>query len=306
MTDYYAALGVPRTATADEIKQAFRRLASQHHPDKGGDQEKFKEISAAYEVLSDTEKKNNYDQFGDAEGPQSGGMPGMNDIFKNFFGGMAHGQQQRGPTRRQDRHHTIQISLEDAFRGVVKKLKINIEHPCYSCQQNCQTCQGRGGILHQMGPFQMQQPCQACTSAGVVSKGCPGCDNKKIVREEDIIPVIVNKCIMDGETLVIPNKGEQPIKQGELAGNLIIQIRIRHHSMFVREGNHLVFTTKISFDESVQGTKILVPHFAGDMNIDTAYFGIIDPRLRYEIAGKGMNESSNLYIVFDIQYPKRT
>lgn len=304
--DPYNVLGIDRNASQDDIKKAYRKLAVKHHPDKGGDSEKFKEISAAYEILSDEQKRSNFDQFGNADGPQmgGGGMPDMNDIFKNFFGGMGHAQQ-RGPTRRQDRHHTIHISLEEAFRGVVKKLKINIEHPCYSCQQNCQACQGRGGILHQMGPFQMQQPCQACNASGVVSKGCPACDNKKVVQEEDIVPVIINKCIMDGETLCIPNKGEQPIKQGEMAGNLLIQIRIRHHPVFVREGNHLVFTTKISFDESVNGTKVVIPHFAGDMNIDTAYFGIIDPRLRYEIVGKGMNESSNLYIVFDIQYPKR-
>lgn len=305
MPDPYEILGVERTASPEEIKKAYRKLAVKHHPDKGGDQEKFKEISAAYEILSDAEKKNNYDQFGDAQGPQGGGMPDMNDIFKNFFGGMGQGPQQRGPTRRQDRQHTIHISLEDAFKGVVKKLKINIEHPCYSCQQNCQACKGQGGILHQMGPFQMQQPCQACSSAGVVSKGCPACDNKKIIREEDVIPVVINKCVMDGETLVIPNKGEQPVKQGEMAGNLLIQIRVKHHPLFVREGNHLVFTTKISFDESVNGTKVTIPHFAGDMNIDTAYFGIIDPRLRYEIKAKGMNETSNLYIVFDVQYPKR-
>ena len=130
MPDPYEILGVERTASPEDIKKAYRKLAVKHHPDKGGDQEKFKEISAAYEILSDAEKKNNYDQFGDAQGPQGGGMPDMNDIFKNFFGGMGHGPQQRGPTRRQDRQHTIHISLEDAFKGVVKKLKINIEHPC--------------------------------------------------------------------------------------------------------------------------------------------------------------------------------
>ena len=157
----------------------------------------------------------------------------------------------------------------------------------------------------QMGPFVMNRPCEMCKSAGVESKGCPGCDYKKVKSDSETVNINISKCVMDGETFVIPNKGEQPIKQGEIAGNLIVQVRIKPHAVFVREGNHLVWTTKISFDESVRGTKVTIPHFAGEMNIDTSYFGIIDPRLRYEIVGKGMNSESNLYIVFDIQYPKR-
>ena len=295
--DPYEILGVERTATQDDIKKAYRKLAVKHHPDKGGDPEKFKEISAAYEILSDDQKRSNFDQFGTADGPQ---MPDMGEMFKNFFG-----QGGGGPPRRQDRHHMIQISLEEAFQGVTKKLKLNIEHPCYSCQQNCQKCQGRGGVQMQMGPFVMNRPCDTCQGAGVESKGCPACDRRKVVSESEVITINISKCVMDGETFVIPNKGEQPIKQGEMAGNLVVQVRIKPHAVFVREGNHLVFTTKISFDESVKGSRVTIPHFAGDMNIDTSYFGIIDPRLRYEIVGKGMNSESNLYIVFDIQYPKR-
>lgn len=298
MPDPYEILGVDRNATQDDIKKAYRKLAVKHHPDKGGDPEKFKEISAAYEILSDDQKRSNFDQFGTADGPQ---MPDMGEMFRNFFGGGGAG----GPGRRQDRHHIIQISLEEAFQGVTKKLKLNIEHPCYSCQQNCQTCQGRGGVQMQMGPFVMNRPCEMCKSAGVESKGCPGCDYKKVKSDSETVNINISKCVMDGETFVIPNKGEQPIKQGEIAGNLIVQVRIKPHAVFVREGNHLVWTTKISFDESVRGTKVTIPHFAGEMNIDTSYFGIIDPRLRYEIVGKGMNSESNLYIVFDIQYPKR-
>lgn len=157
----------------------------------------------------------------------------------------------------------------------------------------------------QMGPFMMQQPCGTCRGAGVESKGCPACDRKRIITESEVVTINIGKCVMDGESFVIPKKGEQPVRQGEMAGNLIVQVRVRPHQVFTREGNHLVYTTKISFDESVNGTKVTIPHFGGEMNIDTAYFGIIDPRIRYEIVGKGMNLESNLYIVFDIQYPKR-
>ena len=303
MSDPYDVLGVTRDASPEDIRKAYRKLAVQHHPDKGGDQEKFKEISAAYEVLSDEQKRSNFDQFGTADGPQMGGgaMPDMGEMFKNLFGQGGGG----GPPRREDHHHMIQLTLEEAFQGVTKNLKLSIDHPCYSCQQNCQTCQGRGSIHMQMGPFMMNRPCDQCKSAGVESKGCPACDNKKIKTDSEVITINISKCVMDGETFVIPNKGEQPVKQGEMAGNLIVQIRIKYHPLFVREGNHLIWTTKISFEESVKGTKVTIPHFGGEMNIDTSYFGIIDPRLRYEIKGKGMNSESNLYIVFDIQYPKR-
>lgn len=302
MTDPYEILGITRDASAEDIRKAYRKLAVKHHPDKGGDQEKFKEISAAYEVLSDEQKRSNFDQFGSAEGPQMNGMPDMGEMFRNFFTKATGGG---GPGRRQDRQHVIQISLEEAYQGVTKKLKISLEHPCYSCQQNCQACQGRGGTQIQMGPFSMNQPCDKCQGAGVESKGCPACDRKKVVSESEVVTINIPKCVMDGETFVIPNKGEQPVKQGEMAGNLIVQVRVRPNPIFQREGNHLVWTTKISFDESVNGTKVCIPHFGGEMNIDTSYFGIIDPRLRYEIKGKGMNSESNLYIVFDIQYPKR-
>jgi molecular chaperone DnaJ len=295
--DPYEVLGVTRDASPEDIRKAYRKLAVQHHPDKGGDQEKFKQISAAYEVLSDEQKRSNFDQFGTADGPQ---MPDMGEMFRNFFG-----QAAGGPPRRQDRQYIISISLEEAFQGVTKKLKLSIDHPCYSCQQNCQVCNGKGGIPIQMGPFMMNKPCDKCQGAGVESKGCPACDNKKVKSDSEVVTINIGKCVMDGETFVIPNKGEQPVKQGEMAGNLVVQVRVRPHAVFVREGNHLVWTTKISFDESVKGTKVTIPHFSGEMNIDTSYFGIIDPRIRYEIKGKGMNSESNLYIVFDIQYPKR-
>ena len=305
MADPYEVLGVNRNASPEEIRKAYRKLAVQHHPDKGGDQEKFKQISAAYEILSDEDKRNNFDQFGSAEGPQmggggwGGGMPDMSEMMRNIFGG-GNGQPQR-----RDKTHVIYVSLEEAYKGVQKKLKISLEHPCYSCQQNCQACQGKGGTTMQMGPFAMKKPCDKCQGAGVESKGCPACDRKRVVSESEVVTINIGKCVMDGETFVIPNKGEQPVKQGEMAGNLIVQIRVKPSHIFQREGNHLVWTTKISFDESVKGTKVTIPHFDGEMNIDTAYFGIIDPRLRYEIRGKGMNSDSNLYIVFDIQYPKR-
>lgn len=301
--DPYEVLGVTRDASPEDIRKAYRKLAVKHHPDKGGDQEKFKEISAAYEVLSDEQKKSNYDQFGSSEGPQGGGggwggMHDMSEMMRNFFGG-------GGTQQKQDKMHVINISLEEAYQGIQKKLKISLNHPCYSCQQNCQACQGRGGTTMQMGPFAMKKPCDKCQGVGVESKGCPACDKKKVIYESEVVTLNINKCVMDGETFVIPNKGEQPIKQGEMSGNLIVQIRVRPHPTFVREGNHLVWTTKISFDESVNGTKVTIPHFGGEMNVDTSYFGIIDPRIRYEMKGKGMNSESNLYIVFDIQYPKR-
>ena len=292
--DPYAVLGLDKQASPEDIKKAYRKLAVKHHPDKGGDQEKFKEISAAYEILSDEQKRHEHDN------PQPQGMPGgMGDLFRNMF----NQQPTSGPRRCNDVQHVIDISLEDAYKGITKRLKINLDHPCYSCQQKCTTCQGQGFMVIQMGPFGMQRPCHAGCEGGVVSKGCPACNHTKNVEQSEIIQFTIAKGVQSGESIVINGKGGQPHKQGDIAGNLIVLIRVKHHPVFQREGNHLVFTTKISFDESVKGTTIKIPHFSGEMNIDTSYFGIIDPRLRYEIKGKGLTSDAHLYIIFDIQYP---
>lgn len=292
--DPYAVLGLDKQASPEDIKKAYRKLAVKHHPDKGGDQEKFKEISAAYEILSDEQKRHEHDN------PQPQGMPGgMGDLFRNMF----NQQPTAGPRRCNDVQHVIDISLEDAYKGITKRLKINLDHPCYSCQQKCTTCQGQGFMVIQMGPFGMQRPCHAGCEGGVVSKGCPACNHTKNVEQSEIIQFTIAKGVQSGESIVINGKGGQPHKQGDIAGNLIVLIRVKHHPVFQREGNHLVFTTKISFDESVKGTTIKIPHFSGEMNIDTSYFGIIDPRLRYEIKGKGLTSDAHLYIIFDIQYP---
>lgn len=304
MSDPYQVLGLDRDASPEDIRKAYRKLAVQHHPDKGGDAEKFKQVSSAYEILSDEQKKANYDQFGNEQGPSGGaGMPDMGDFIRN----MMFGQQQRTPGMRRsnDVRHLIEISLDDAFNGVTKKLKINLDHPCYSCQQSCAQCKGSGFTVMQMGPFGMQKPCGACEASGSISKGCPSCNFKKNIQESDIIQLNIGKGVQSGEHIIVNGKGEQPRKQGEIPGNLIVIINVRNHQFFQREGNHLVFTTKISFDDSVKGATVTVPHFAGEMNIDTSYFGIIDPRLRYEIKGKGMTPDAHLYIIFDIQYPSR-
>jgi DnaJ-class molecular chaperone len=291
--DPYAVLGVDKQASPEDIKKAYRKLAVKHHPDKGGDQEKFKEISAAYEILSDEQKRHEHDN------PQPQGMPGMGDLFRNMF----NQQPTAGPRRSNDVQHVIDISLEDAYKGITKRLKINLDHTCYSCQQKCTTCQGQGFTFVQMGPFGMQRPCPAGCEGGVVSKGCPACNYTKNVEQSEIIQFTIAKGVQSGESVVINGKGGQPHKQGDIAGNLVVLIRVKHHPVFQREGNHLIFTTKISFDESVKGTSVKIPHFSGEMNIDTSYFGIIDPRLRYEIKGKGLTSDAHLYIIFDIQYP---
>jgi len=299
MSDPYEVLEISKNSTHDEIKKAYKKAALKNHPDKGGNSEKFKKISDAYEILSDDNKRSNYDNFGNAEGPQPQGMPGMGDLFRNMF----NQQPTAGPRRCNDVQHVIDISLEDAYKGITKRLKINLDHPCYSCQQKCTTCQGQGFTVVQMGPFGMQRPCQAGCEGGVVSKGCPACNYTKNIEQNEIIQFTIAKGVQSGESVVINGKGGQPHKQGDIAGNLVVLIRVKHHSVFQREGNHLIFTTKISFEESVKGTNVKIPHFSGEMNIDTSYFGIIDPRLRYEIKGKGLTPDAHLYIIFDIQYP---
>jgi DnaJ-class molecular chaperone len=145
----YEDLGLAKDATPEEIKKAYRSLARTHHPDKGGNADKFKQVQEAYETLSDPQKRQNYDQFGSAEGPQGGPGGFPPDIFAQMFGG-GNPFGQRGPVRRADHEHTVTISLDDAYRGLTKNMKITLQRICRECGSKCNTCQGRGQVHHQM------------------------------------------------------------------------------------------------------------------------------------------------------------
>jgi len=305
----YDVLGVSKDASPDEIKKAYRKLAMQHHPDKGGNPEKFKEITNAYEILSDPQKRQNFDQFGDPNGPQGpqgfpGGFPG--DIFSQMFGNGGFGGFQ-GPVRRSNHEHELKISLEDAYRGITKNLHITLQRMCFQCMKTCKDCNGVGKIQRQiqMGPFVQNiiQPCGVCGGAGKTSSGCKECDFKKQKFEKLNLEIKIDPGVRDGHQIVMRGLGEQVQKpSGEEPGDLVVTIRIKDHPEFMRQGDDLIWPVRLSFESSVTGAHITCPHFDGPLEINTGDWGVLDPRKDYTVKGKGFN-GGNLRVSFDIIYP---
>jgi molecular chaperone DnaJ len=297
----YEDLGVSKDAGPDEIKKAYRKLAREHHPDKGGDAEKFKKVQEAYEVLSDPEKRQNFDQFGTAEGPPPSPFPP--DMFASMFGGFAP-QPQRGPRRRADHEHTVRISLEEAYRGASRNLRVSLSKPCSSCLASCKQCGGRGQIHHQMGPFAMAQPCGGCMGRGRACSGCNDCSFKKNIIQNLNFELRIPKGTRSGTVITARGLGEQPWDASEEAGNLHFNIQVDDHPIFMCMGDDLVWHVKISFEDSVHGLTLKVPHFDGEFTVDTRQWGPLDPRRDYVMPFKGFIQGrGSLKIGFDINYP---
>lgn len=302
MSGPYEALGVSQDATEADIKKAYRNLARQHHPDKGGDPEQFKKIQEAYETLSDPQKRQNFDQFGDPNGPSfpggGGQMPA--DFFAQMFGGAFGGP--RGPVHRANREHGLTISFEDSFRGLTKNLKIGLAKPCFNCLRKCPQCQGRGSVHVQLGPMAIQQPCPMCGGEGGARTGCEACGHARHKIEHLNLQLNIPAGVADGHRMVVRGLGEQAHKPEEEAGDLIFVIKVAEHPEFMRQGDDLIWSTKISFEDSVRGKKITIPHFDGPIHIDTADWGVLDPREDYIIPSKGFGKG-RLRVSFNVVYP---
>jgi DnaJ-class molecular chaperone len=305
--DPYGVLGVTSGTPDTDIRKAYHKLAREHHPDKGGDAEKFKKVQEAYEILSDAQKRQNYDQFGNPDGPMGGGGGGggfPGDIFSQMFGGAFGGS--RGPTRRANRDHELHITLEEAYRGLTKHMRITLTKPCFSCRKPCGNCRGKGTVAMQMGPMMFQQGCQACGGAGGASTGCAECNFKSKKHENLNLDLRIPPGVEDGATLVAHGLGEQPVKPDEEPGDVIFHVRVGAHPELMRQGQDLVWSTRISFEDSVQGKKIRIPHFDGPMDIDTADWGVLDPREDYIIPAKGFrvgDKTGRLRVSFNVVYP---
>ncbi len=302
--DYYDTLGVGKSASDDEIKKAYRKLAVQHHPDKeGGDEAKFKEISEAYEVLKDKQKRQRYDQFGHAgvggsgggEGA-SGGNPfgggfdfngqnvnfdfggGFGDIFSQFFGGAA--QQTYGPTHGRDVETTLTLSFEEAVFGKEIKLKLNVDDECSHCKgttvepgygmKTCDECKGAGYIVRTMnsmfGPIQQQVQCPACHGKGEVpEKVCTRCKGSGVERKDRELTVKVPAGIDDGATIRLREQGEA-IANGA-KGDLYVHIRVKPHKKFTREGDLILSEEHIGMVDAALGAELDVETVDGVMTM---------------------------------------
>lgn len=290
MTKYHDILGLRKDATKDEIKAAYKKLAREHHPDKGGKEEDFVKIGEAYEKLTN----------GNAE----------QEINFNhtFFNAQFHNQK----TRLGNSIHKCNITLEDLYTGSIKRFKISRTKICIGCYDKCGACNGNGTVRHQiqLGPFMqiMEQRCGQCAGNGKVkSKSeCSLCENKGRITEEQFIQIIIAKGSPSEQQFVFKEWGQQPTKDNEEAGDLIVVTSLSPHDHFVRKGeNDLLYTTHISFKHAITGMILKIPFFDTTLEINTLGFGIINPSKEYIIFRKGLSLDGNMCIRFIVDYPDK-
>ncbi|KAL1917481.1 uncharacterized protein VTP21DRAFT_3874 [Calcarisporiella thermophila] len=330
-TKYYDQLGVPPDASESEIKKAYRKLALKYHPDKNPEAgDKFKEISHAYEILSDERKRQLYDQYGE-EGLQGDGMgPGISpeDLFSQIFGGFGgFGGGSRGPTgprRGKDMAHALKVSLEDLYKGKTSKLALQKHVICSKCEgkggkegavQQCAECHGQGVkiTMRQMGPLvqQIQQTCPECRGEGEIIRDedrCKQCNGKKITNERKVLEVHIDKGMREGQKITFSGEGDQ--LPGVIPGDVIIMLEEKPHPRFKRKGDDLFCDVKIDLLTALAGGKFHVEHLDDRvLAVDILPGEVIRPGDIRVINGEGMpqhrtHNHGNLYIKFEVEFPQ--
>ena len=312
--DLYEALGVSKTASQDEIKKAYRRLARKHHPDANpGDaaaEERFKEVQQAYDVLSDPEKRKQYDRFGSENG--RGGPAGFNfstenfdlgdlgdlgDIFSGLFGGRggrAQQQQQRGQ-RGRDLEVEVNLSFEDSLHGVETKIPVQLETACRECNGSgakpgtapilCPECKGRGVVSQSQGLFALSQPCPRCRGNGtVIEDPCAKCRGTGRERRTKRYTVKIPAGVKDGSRIRLRGKGEAGYGGAE-AGDLFVITRVQPSKVFTRRGDDLVVDVPVVFSAASLGAEVQVPTPDGNVKVKVKP-GTVDGTL-LRVKGKG-------------------
>ncbi|MDR6990764.1 molecular chaperone DnaJ [Luteimonas sp. 3794] len=289
--DYYEVLGVTRTATEDELKKAYRRCAMKHHPDRNpGDasaEAAFKECKEAYEVLSDGGKRRMYDQHGHAAfqhgmgggnaGPGFGGGADMGDIFGDIFGNIFGGGGGRGgPRRGADIGYVMELDLEDAVAGVEKRVELPTLAGCDDCdgsgsedgkRETCSTCAGRGQVRMQRGIFTMQQACPHCGGQGqIIANPCKTCHGAGRVEEEKVLSVKVPAGVDTGDRIRLAGEGEAG-PAGSPPGDLYVEVRVRPHAIFERDGDDLHCEVPVRISQAALGDIVRVPTLGGEAEI---------------------------------------
>jgi len=286
--DYYEVLGVSRTASADEIKKAYRRLAMKHHPDRNKDdteaEGKFKEAKEAYEVLSDTETRATYDRFGhdglsSTRGGGAGGYgaEGFGDIFGDVFGDIFGGGRQRGSQvfRGADLGYELRLDLENAVSGDSVTIDVPTQVSCETCDGSgakkgtepikCSTCGGVGQVRMQQGFFSIQQTCPACKGAGTtVGDPCSDCHGRGRVRKTKTLSVKVPAGVDDGDRIRLSGEGEAG-RNGGPPGDLYVEIRVNPHKLFTRDAADLACEVPISIATATLGGEVELPTLDGNV-----------------------------------------
>lgn len=300
--DYYQALGVSKTASESEIKKAYRKLSKQYHPDANpGDQaaeEKFKDVSAAYDVLGDAAKRKEYDEvrqmassgmggFGGAGGNPFGGAGGgqqfnfedLGDIFGGLFG--RGGGNRRGggtgPQRGQDLQTTLNLSFLDAVNGVETSVNVTSDASCQTCAGSgaepgtrpipCPTCQGAGVVADNQGVFSFSRPCPTCNGSGrKIEKPCHTCKGSGVQRRNRQVKVRIPAGVKDGQTIRVKERGGAG-RNGGPAGDLFVTVRVASHTLYGRNGKDLTLTVPVTYPELALGTNLTVPTLSGPVTL---------------------------------------
>ena len=299
--DYYEILGVERSASPEDIKSSYKNLAFRYHPDRNpGDkdaEEKFKEINEAYQVLNDREKRARYDSFGHMSGDGMGGFSGFGDLFGDLFDDVfSGGMGRRGGARQgESLRYDLEVDFDEAAFGTRKEINVRKRKLCDDCSGSgasaggesiCERCGGRGSIAFSQGPFSISQGCPSCGGSGkVITDPCGSCRGSGLSYTEKTVQVNIPAGISSGMRLVIRGEGE-PGARGAPPGDLYIQVMVREHPIFTREGNDIVCEFPISFTQAALGDEVDVPILKGTtkMKIPAG----TQPGQTFRLRGKGL------------------
>ena len=339
--DFYQILGVDRRASAEDIKKAYRKLAMKWHPDQNKDnaaeaEEKFKEINQAYDVLKDEQKRAAYDQYGEAAfqggagGFRGGGNPqdfgagfggAFSDIFEDMFGDLMGGRggarSRSGPGRGQDIQYTMEITLEEAAKGVETTIKVPVSETCDKCsgsgakpgtgEESCTACNGVGRMRMQQGFFTIERTCPTCGGAGkIIRDPCEKCSGAGRVRKEKTLNVKIPPGVETGRRLRLPGEGEAGMRGGP-TGDLYVLLAIKPHALFRRDGAHLHCRVPVPMTAAALGGEIEVPTIGGKRTKVKIPAGTQTGQ-QFRLKGKGMpvmrsESTGDLYIEVFVETP---
>jgi molecular chaperone DnaJ len=332
--DFYDVLGVNKSASPGELKSAYRKLAVKYHPDKNpGDkvaEDKFKEASEAYGVLSDQEKKQNYDNFGHAAFENGGGRQGgfgggfsgadFSDIFEDFFGDFGGGGRSRSrntSNRGSDLRYDLSISLEEAYEGKKQDIKFSTTEKCVTCKGNgskpghspdrCTVCGGNGKVRSNQGFFTVQQTCPQCAGSGEeITNPCNNCNGQGNKQTSKKLSVTIPKGVDDGTRIRLAGKGEAGSRGGG-SGDLYLFINVHSHELFKRSDENLFFEFPISIADAALGTTIEIPTIDGGKAKIKIPDGTQNGK-QFRLKGKGMpymrgSGNGDLYVQVNTEVP---
>ena len=341
--DYYEVLGVSKTATDEEIKRAFRKLAKQYHPDnkQTGDEAKFKEVGEAYAILSDPQKRRQYDQFGHQAFTNNGnaGYSGfsaddidLGDIFSEIFGGGFSGfggfsnfgrtnarTNSKRPRKGADSLVTVTLDFDEAINGCKKTITLDLNEKCGSChgaggfdEKTCPTCGGTGRIVSEQrslfGVFQTQTTCNECEGTGrVFKRTCTECNGTGNVRKKKEIEVTIPEGVDTGYQLRISGKGSAGINGGP-NGDIYIEFKVKSHPLFEREDEDIYLTVPLTVTEAILGSKKEIPTLTGNVILEVKPGTNSGDKVK--LKGKGVKKinsfgKGNLYVVYKVIMPDR-